>query len=72
MPGRYDVGDDLRPAHIHFKVTKAGYKTLITQMYFKGDSQNSPNDPCGFCRSDAIELMVEMKDNVGNWTIAME
>ncbi|GAQ89471.1 hypothetical protein KFL_005270030 [Klebsormidium nitens] len=28
---------EVRPAHVHFKVYKDGYKTLITQMYFEGD-----------------------------------
>ena len=40
-PGSYpaDVGWD-RPPHIHFKVSKRGYRELITQMYFKGEALN--------------------------------
>ena len=35
FPGVYPVGAGWsRPPHIHFKVTKNGYRELITQMYF--------------------------------------
>jgi protocatechuate 3,4-dioxygenase beta subunit len=41
-PGRYKIGPDAwRPAHIHYMVRQPGYKTLVTQMYFKGDPMNS-------------------------------
>ena len=40
-PGRYRVGETYRPAHIHYRIEAAGYKTLITQLYFKGDPFNS-------------------------------
>jgi protocatechuate 3,4-dioxygenase beta subunit len=72
-PGKYEVGPGaLRPAHIHFKASKKGYKTLITQMYFRDDTNNSPNDPCGFCRSDAQELMTDIsKQGKGEWTIVL-
>ncbi len=35
FPGIYTVAKDWqRPPHIHFKVSKPGYKRLLTQMYF--------------------------------------
>jgi len=42
MPGQYDLdaygpGDDKRPAHIHYKVGRDGFRPLTTQLYFKGD-----------------------------------
>ena len=40
-PGRYRVGRTYRPSHIHYRVEAAGYKTLITQLYFKGDPFNA-------------------------------
>ncbi|MCO5143503.1 MAG: protocatechuate 3,4-dioxygenase [Oligoflexia bacterium] len=41
VPGAYPADIDwTRPPHIHFKVSKLGYKELITQMYFSGDSLN--------------------------------
>lgn len=36
-PGWYLNGAQYRPAHIHFRVTKPGYKELITQLYFEND-----------------------------------
>jgi len=41
LPGAYPAAEGwIRPPHIHFKVSKLGYKELITQMYFKGDVYN--------------------------------
>ena len=41
IPGAYPAGPEwMRPPHIHFKVSCLGYKELVTQMYFKGDSLN--------------------------------
>ncbi|RZA08506.1 MAG: hypothetical protein EOP11_04645 [Proteobacteria bacterium] len=40
-PGAYPADTDwMRPAHIHFKVSKLGFHGLITQMYFKDDPYN--------------------------------
>lgn len=36
-PGKYGNGNQLRPSHIHFKITPAGFPELITQLYFEGD-----------------------------------
>ncbi|NIP31323.1 MAG: hypothetical protein GTN99_08250, partial [Candidatus Dadabacteria bacterium] len=37
-PGAYKLGKDLwRPPHIHYMVRNEKYKTLITQLYFRGD-----------------------------------
>jgi catechol 1,2-dioxygenase len=44
-PGRYKVGPELwRPAHIHYMIAAPGYKTLVTQLYFKGDPYNESDD----------------------------
>lgn len=41
IPGAYPADTDwTRPPHIHFKVTRLGYKELVTQLYFKGESLN--------------------------------
>ena len=37
MPGKYKNGRLYRPSHIHFRVSKEGYKELISQIYFAGD-----------------------------------
>jgi len=39
VPGPYPAsGNWMRPPHIHFLITLPGYKTLVTQMYFDGNS----------------------------------
>jgi catechol 1,2-dioxygenase len=41
-PGRYQIAPDVwRPSHIHYMVRAPGYKTLVTQLYFKGDPMNA-------------------------------
>lgn len=41
LPGAYPADMDwTRPPHIHFKITRLGYRELVTQMYFKGDKLN--------------------------------
>lgn len=37
LPGWYLNGSVYRPRHIHYKVSAPGYKTLVTQLYFKDD-----------------------------------
>ncbi len=40
-PGAYQIGPEAwRPPHIHFMVRQAGFKKLVTQMYFLGDKLN--------------------------------
>ena len=44
-PVPYPIGENqYRPAHIHVKARLAGYKSLTTQIYFKGDKYNK-SDP---------------------------
>ena len=41
VPGAYPVSAEwTRPPHIHFKVSKAGYQEVVTQMYFPGHELN--------------------------------
>ena len=61
-PGKYTLapGTNLfRPAHVHFMVKKHGYETLVTQMYFHGDSNLGLNDSCSTCSSDKSDLIVD-------------
>lgn len=44
-PGAYP-GDDrgwMRPPHIHFKISRRGFRELTTQMYFAGEELNEPD-----------------------------
>lgn len=37
-PGAYRIGpENWRPPHVHYMVRAEGYRTLVTQLYFKGD-----------------------------------
>jgi protocatechuate 3,4-dioxygenase beta subunit len=41
-PGAYPVNENWwRPPHIHYKVSRRGYRELTTQMYFAGDPLNA-------------------------------
>lgn len=41
LPGSYPAGNGwIRPPHIHYKVSKLGFRELITQLYFEGDPLN--------------------------------
>ncbi|XP_033757416.1 protocatechuate 3,4-dioxygenase beta chain-like [Pecten maximus] len=62
-PGKYHLFSDAnRPAHIHFKVYgKRRHKTLITQLYFAGDSSLGTNDPCTVCSSDREDLIANVE-----------
>jgi len=43
VPGAYPADPSInwvRPPHIHVRVSRLGYRELVTQMYFKGDPLN--------------------------------
>lgn len=55
-PGNYDG----RPAHIHFTISKPGFVTVTTQLYFSGDRFLPPNDSCTGCGSDDPDRVIEL------------
>ena len=77
-PGRYKIGRGYRPAHIHIKVSYPGYRTLVTQLYFKGDPYLWPKDACGSgCNSNDPKRIIELKTDKnrtleGSFTIILE
>ncbi len=71
IPGYYtDAGMD-RPKHIHYIISAPGHKTLVTQLYFKGDKrlQNDPfvNQNNGLERALAYE-----KNNKGIYQLRFD
>lgn len=43
VPGAYPAGANwIRPPHIHYQVSAPGFKTLVTQLYFDGNSFSGP------------------------------
>jgi catechol 1,2-dioxygenase len=62
-PGHYPLDESrLRPAHIHYRVTHPNHKTLVTQLYFKGDT-HIEGDP--FVRPSLIIQLKEQKIGTG-------
>ena len=63
-PGNYPMpGGTIRPAHIHFTITKPGYSPLTTQLYFEGDPHLAPEDPCTTCNSGDPTLIIALEDS---------
>jgi catechol 1,2-dioxygenase len=61
-PGQYDIGDGMRPAHIHFTVSSPEYEPVTTQLYFAADPQFGEKDPCGSgCDSDDPKRIIQPK-----------
>jgi len=59
-PAPYKAGpsaNNPRPSHIHYRVKHAGYKELITQLYFEGDKFNATDG--AFKPSLAIKVKQE-------------
>jgi catechol 1,2-dioxygenase len=72
-PGNYPMSGSMRPAHIHFTITKPGYAPLTTQLYFAGDPYLSPNDPCGnTCNSGDPTLIIDLNNAQGTFDIVLE
>ncbi|XP_078660076.1 hydroxyquinol 1,2-dioxygenase-like [Branchiostoma floridae x Branchiostoma belcheri] len=54
-------------------LTARGRRTLVTQMYFSGDSSLGDHDPCGFCGSENPSQVAEPRTPSGaegNYTVA--
>ena len=58
MPGPYLNGAQFRPRHIHYKVSKPGFPTLVTQLYFEGDEYIAA-DPWA-SQADAAERIIPL------------
>ena len=64
-PGKYLNGNKFRPSHIHFRITPPGYDTLITQLYFKGDT-SIDEDPAASITSgqyDASNRIIDLEED---------
>jgi protocatechuate 3,4-dioxygenase beta subunit len=65
-PGRYRIMSGFRPAHIHLKISHPDFKTVTTQLYFKGDPYLWPNDACGpGCKSNDPLRIISLQDRQG-------
>jgi protocatechuate 3,4-dioxygenase beta subunit len=44
-PGPYKIGPETwRPSHIHYAISHPGYRTLVTQLFFRGDPHNKTDE----------------------------
>lgn len=61
-PGAYRIGPRTwRPPHVHYLVRAAGYKPLVTQLYFRGDEHQATDR---FIRASlVIDLEAHKRDN---------
>jgi protocatechuate 3,4-dioxygenase beta subunit len=79
LPGKYLNGSAYRPRHIHFKITPPGFPTIITQLYFEGDT-DIPGDAAASIKSgtyDATHRIISINKNAqdkyeGTWNIAID
>ena len=77
-PGKYLNGSQYRPSHIHFKITPPNFATLITQIYFEGDTDIA-NDAAASIQSgtyDARHRIISLEANAqnvleGTWDIVI-
>ena len=53
-----------RPAHIHFKVTAPGHRTLVTQVFFPGDPYLD-NDTIGAVKPELVRPVEPRGDHLG-------
>lgn len=64
-PGRYRIGRDVwRPSHIHYLVRHPGYRTLVTQLYFRGDPMNGRDD---FIRASLVMDVESVRAAAGSY-----
>ena len=78
LPGKYLNGSAYRPRHIHFKITPPGFPTIITQLYFEGDT-DIPGDAAASIKSgtyNATNRIIPITLNPqgkyeGTWDIAI-
>jgi protocatechuate 3,4-dioxygenase beta subunit len=62
-PGAYQIGPNAwRPPHIHYWVRHAGYRSLVTQLYFQGDPHQQADQ---FIRQSLI-IPLAMQQLPGN------
>lgn len=58
-PGAYQIGPNAwRPSHIHYMVQSPSYKTLVTQLYFAGDTHNKTDQ---FIKQSLIRSFADVR-----------
>ena len=72
LPGKYLNGALYRPAHIHFRISEANSKELISQIYFEGDPHIT-NDPWASKKQAELRILpISLADTRGNLTVTFD
>lgn len=66
LPGPYSTGSAMRTRHIHFRVARRGYRELITQMYFEGESLNDQDGLWNELSTDERARVTVRKETVAS------
>jgi catechol 1,2-dioxygenase len=66
LPGKYLNGQLYRPSHIHYRVTAAEHKELISQIYFKGDPHIAKDPWASQAKAQRRILEISPVDIKGN------
>jgi protocatechuate 3,4-dioxygenase beta subunit len=76
-PGAYMVNDEWRrPPHIHYKVSRRGFREITTQMYFAGEALNEKDNLLNEVAENERDLLVvdfNKSDGVlhGNFSVVL-
>jgi len=72
LPGKYLNGGLYRPAHIHFRISEANSKELISQIYFEGDP-HIEKDPWASKKEAELRILpITLADTKGNLTVTFD
>lgn len=69
LPGKYLNGQLYRPAHIHYRVTEASSKELVSQLYFYGDPHITKDPWASKKEAEKRVLPVILEDVKGNLVV---
>lgn len=69
LPGKYKNGELYRPAHIHYRVSEANSKELISQIYFQGDPHIEKDPWASDSKAEHRTLPIVLKDINGGLTV---
>ncbi len=79
LPGKYLNGAKYRPSHIHFKITPPAFPTMVTQLYFQGDTDIAADAAASITSGtfDASNRIIPITLNgqgkyEGTWDIAVD
>jgi protocatechuate 3,4-dioxygenase beta subunit len=69
LPGKYLNGRLYRPAHIHFRVTAAEERELVSQIYFQGDPHITEDPWASKQKAQARILPIILEDIKGSLAV---